>query len=794
MNTVTRYGEDPQFNVRLNYALDYLAIGWAVVPLNWLDQGICSCGDHECKTPGKHPYSKFARHGVHSASKDVATVTKWFTDEPRLNIGIACGEISDIVVLDVDPRNGGDDALYQLEKTHGKAPDTVTAHTGGNGQHFVYRYKHVNFKSPGKGLDVLGNGKLFVVSPSMHKSGKAYEWEAVADPLDGCAIADAPFWMIGSATPAARNRVGNLSFLCPQAVGHLTADQIRDLRDAMGALDVDSYDVWLQCGMALHSTSAPEAFEIWDTWSQTGHNYGATQEKWESFTPDKGLNYASIFAWAQDIGWKQPSAETIRVPTAINSQASDTGGNKDVRGSEAESISRDDKPVKKTKAEVKFDNAVPSHLLSIPGVLNDLVIEINKTSDKKQPQFAVQTALALGAVALGRRYVVMPRRNFSSQYFMAVGESGCGKEYGKKIIETVLRDARLETQLLGPSGYTSDSAVFSELAEKPNHISLMDELGLTLKNVVNNKSSFENMAFSILIGLWGRLDGTFIPKGRSALSAPRNQDPRLKQPIECPAVTLYGMSTPGNFYESLTPDAVEGGFLSRFLIVQTNLPLMRPALGMPQFKSPQSVLDWLSIVRDALPHEGNLAGIDISHTRPVLREVAMSDDALKLLDKYYDQILDSQMVLQKEGYAELENRSAEKVLRLCGVIAVSENPANPIIKPRQMQWCIDYVRFYTAQMVNAVRENMVSGLFGKRSQLVLRVLKRNSEASHVEYSRGMTIAEMADTSRVLGAMNEREWCDVLNTLARKGRIEKMPSPQQRGRTREAFRLVAAEER
>lgn len=56
---------------------------------------------------------------------------------------------------------------------------------------------------------------------------------------------------------------------------------------------------------------------------------------------------------------------------------------------------------------------IPEHLLSIPGILQDVVNYYETTAIKTQPQFAVQTAIALGSVAMGRRWTTS-QRNFSS--------------------------------------------------------------------------------------------------------------------------------------------------------------------------------------------------------------------------------------------------------------------------------------------------------------------------------------------------------------------------------------------
>ena len=290
-------------NTRRDAALEYVRIGWAVVPLHWIHQGRCSCGKNDCRTPGKHPHGSYAPHGTHSASKDAATVRQWYMREPRLNIGIALGEVSGIVVLDVDPRNGGDDTLQQIIQTYGALPETASAITGG-GQHFIFKYAGQRVKSPGKGLDALSNGKLIVVEPSTHASGRNYAWDAAADPLEGAAIADPPAWMLD--TIARRNLAGNLP-PAPVVVGYLDPRRIEDLRAALPNLDADNYDTWIGVGQALHSTDAPEAFELWDTWARKSPKYepGEARRKWSTYRSSGGLNVESIFAWARAAGWQK---------------------------------------------------------------------------------------------------------------------------------------------------------------------------------------------------------------------------------------------------------------------------------------------------------------------------------------------------------------------------------------------------------------------------------------------------------------------------------------------------------
>ena len=107
----------------------------------------------------------------------------WWTASPNANIGIAAGSKSGIIVLDIDPRNGGYKSLKRLKEELGPLPDTVTARTGGGGRHLVFKYpsfavrKDTSGKKFGKGVDILSDGCIMVAPPSRHVTGKRYRWK-----------------------------------------------------------------------------------------------------------------------------------------------------------------------------------------------------------------------------------------------------------------------------------------------------------------------------------------------------------------------------------------------------------------------------------------------------------------------------------------------------------------------------------------------------------------------------------------------------------------------------------------
>ena len=80
--------------------------GFRVLPLHSLTEaGACTCGDAACSSPGKHPFSLFAPNGLKNATADLGVVRGWFDAHYWLNYGVLTG---DMLVVDIDPRNGGD--------------------------------------------------------------------------------------------------------------------------------------------------------------------------------------------------------------------------------------------------------------------------------------------------------------------------------------------------------------------------------------------------------------------------------------------------------------------------------------------------------------------------------------------------------------------------------------------------------------------------------------------------------------------------------------------------------------
>jgi hypothetical protein len=168
-------------NVRA--ALGYAERGWRVLPI---------------RTGSKVPATE---HGVHDASSETERIRDWFGgfgSAPDLGLGIACGSASGLVILDVDPRNGGDASFAEL--MHGRPPLVApVVETGGGGRHFYFSMTPgvavKTHKGCLPGLDLLGDGAYAIAPPSRHPSGGTYRW-ATACGLGDVAPPSLPQWLL----------------------------------------------------------------------------------------------------------------------------------------------------------------------------------------------------------------------------------------------------------------------------------------------------------------------------------------------------------------------------------------------------------------------------------------------------------------------------------------------------------------------------------------------------------------------------------------------------------------------
>ena len=279
----------------LDAALLYASRGWQVFPVG----------------SGKSKKEPFTKNGLHDATTDPPTIRSWWKKWPSANVGIRTGQASRLAVLDLDAKDIPVDVLMEeCERLAGSPfPRTAMSKTGGGGLHLLFELEEgqVVQNSTGsicKNVDTRGEGGYIVAPPSLHLSGRLYEWaEEDGDTgLESECPPAAATWLLrllkstGTTTREARVRsgdIGDVSWV-PSALSSLSASM--------------PYADWFRVGMALRDV--PGGYELWMDWSATSAKFDqeSAQLQWKRIqdNPKSFIGLGTLWHAATQAGWKPP--------------------------------------------------------------------------------------------------------------------------------------------------------------------------------------------------------------------------------------------------------------------------------------------------------------------------------------------------------------------------------------------------------------------------------------------------------------------------------------------------------
>lgn len=176
------------------YARMYRALGLQAVPSYYPSRQL-----HNWKRPALKEWRDFQNELV-----DDETFDKWFAnvDDKRNNIGILTGNCSGrVFAVDLDTHSKPDAALWWSccldMQDHADELYTPTQRTGGGGLQILFRapegWNPPTIKTS-LGVDIRGVGGFIVAAPSMHESGRRYQWVEGQEPWE-IPIVEAPAFL-----------------------------------------------------------------------------------------------------------------------------------------------------------------------------------------------------------------------------------------------------------------------------------------------------------------------------------------------------------------------------------------------------------------------------------------------------------------------------------------------------------------------------------------------------------------------------------------------------------------------
>lgn len=367
------------------------------------------------------------------------------------------------------------------------------------------------------------------------------------------------------------------------------------------------------------------------------------------------------------------------------------------------------------KAIVKSADNVketPDAAMVMPGgLVGRLAQYIQNAAVRPVPEIALCASLGLVAGIAGRAY------NISgvglNQYIILIAKTGSGKEGMASginaLMSTVRQTVPMVDRFLGPAMFASGPALTRVLDTRPCFVSILGEIGLTLKQMTDPR------AHAALIMLKRMLLDIYSKSGfKNVLHASVYSDTEKNtKMIQAPSVTILGETTPDTFYDGLDASHITDGLIPRFSIIEYKGP--RPALNPRAGVEPSEELiaELAALCVKALAAEQNTT----------CQTVAIQASAQHLLDAFEVKATACINEGGSEVEAHLWNRAHLKALKLSALLAVGCDMENPVVDATCAAWAIAFVSREIESMRARFKRGDIGDGEGKQEQEIKEIMR-----------------------------------------------------------------------
>lgn len=395
----------------------------------------------------------------------------------------------------------------------------------------------------------------------------------------------------------------------------------------------------------------------------------------------------------------------------------------------------------------------PRDLLSVGGIIGDLVRLCVDTAISPQPELALAAALCcVGAVA-GRKY--RTRTNLRTNlYVIGIADSGGGKDHARQIIKLALYEAGLK-DYLGGEKIASGSALLSAVSSHPCKLFLLDEFGKFVKSVASTKASSHREE------IWTNLTELFTSAGSVYLGSEySDQKLRPRVDITQPCCVVYGVTVPGAFWDALQTGALTDGSVARFLIVKTNDDYPDRAEQSEAVAIPDCVIAGLQSV--AAGYAGREAGNlpPMAETKPDPYIVPTTPEADVLLRRLLAEQTEWLRSKRNTNDTSIIARYAENTAKVALIRAISDCPSDPVITAEIVAWATKLVQHcvntllreatrHVADNEQAANVKRVAEIIRKAGADGITASKITNKTPHLDKTaRGKILADLTEGDKV----------------------------------------------
>lgn len=685
-------------------------------------------------------------------------ILKAWSGWPDCNVGILTGTRATAthIVACVDFDTDDPDLLLEMQRA---LPPSPVMKRGKRGFSAFYLVPNGTDGFRTAIVELLTGTRQTVIPPSIHPdTGRPYQWTGSASLLDTPA---AKLPVLGEDDLARfRDTVEALTEK-PIPVANAVILPFPDSEDTvwrkLNAMALSNMDAWVPDLGLPKLRKTGNGYKAVCPWrpSSTGRpmdarnpNLSITTAGSRDHGTGEGYSALDLVMHALDLdqdaafAWLSSRVGLGEDPVEVSGPVSDPmppAASLSVPGADPEPTAEQSEP-----AAVDLSDELPDHLTRVPGLLGDMIEWIVDGARRPNRVLAMGAALTIVGTAIGQA-IAGPTGSATHLYVVALAPSGAGKDHPLQSISRALK-ASNNGGLLGPSEFISMPAVIKFLSRKPLSVCAMDEIGAFLKRLVHPRASaYEKAISKVLRSIWG---SSFCP-----MMTPEWASVEATE-IENPALSIYGVSTPAEFFSALEGDDVVNGFLNRWLLLTTDQKFKdRDPVHPPGHMPPQLALALAQLRNDANALKDADRKSPIGEGKVIKRMVWNGGRG------FYEAMLgDLERICRNEEIEPYYARTGEMAIRLATILAAG--CGRMYVTAEDMTWGRDVVMWSAARMAklagNYIAENDAQRMHNRVMRLVCG---RGGRLSH------------RDLVRLLkGAVTSRGLKDIMDQMLASGEV------------------------
>jgi len=735
---------------------DYFDAGYRIFGIYNVVDGVCGCGDENCQAIYKHPRVSRWQATPNWSEEQIEIME--MTGQFNTGFGVV---VDGVLVVDVDPRNGGDESYSRLCQDFGDltAKSGFVVRTGGGGLHVYFKlpegvklatkndkYQGIDFKSSGY---VVGCG-------SMHKSGNVYEkLKGRPDELTDC-----PSELIAMLEKPTNT--------CPAMAA---SNDVNGIIEMLSYIDPDcDYDKWVSVGMAIHHETSGEGIALFNEWSAKGKKYCGYEKiehKWHSFGKSQSVvTMGTLRHLAEEAGWRESVTFESDLATEPSSEATEPD-------------------------ETSL------------GLYTEIYDWINDQCRFPRRNLAKAAALSALANIGGMRYYDELYGATANMIMFCVAGSATGKEAVQQAQIALHAAAGLSRATYG--SIKSEQEIYRNVVEhQPAHY-IIDEFGIMLKKIVNASNrggaSYLEGVIGAIMSIYSKANKTLIlgadvakdvvakleaqasaiKKAMSENNPPLGAEQMLDSiknllndiltngGVQRPFLSIVGYTTPVTFDSLMSYEQATNGMLGRALIFKEHDNNPRAKRGFKEREMPLSLAMKLKqLASGGNADTGNRGRIEVRDRLPIKTDAEARQLLEHLEDVYYEL---SAYHLDSTGLEAISRRGFEQVLKISLALAIGKDDKT------RCKNCVLFAHELVSQDIDLktmlASANIADELKDKSSALL------NKVAGVLSKSTGQTCSSIVKRFRIY---TKEEVQQALDHLVKSKKASASESGEHRGKT------------